>query len=620
MPDSNPTTRSEHRSSENRPVRKRRRRRHIGTTILKVIGTICLTGLLTGLLLACFAAVYIRTDIIPLAEDQEYLGDLSIAQTSIMYYYDENGEAQPYLTLNSDENRIWVSYDELPEYMIEALIATEDKRFYQHNGVDWVRTGKGVLNMFTGGSIQGGSTLTQQLIKNITGENQVTVKRKILEIFRALEFEKTHSKKQILEWYLNEIYLGERCYGVGAASWVYFGKDVRELSLAQCASLVGITNNPSRYDPSLNKSVEVTNDMANRKRAKLVLWNMFDQEVIDEATYDAACAEVDAMEFVMGSPEGGDVSDIYNWYQDQVIDDVITDLMDKYDWSRQTASLKVYYGGLSIYTNVDLRIQAIVDEVYSDRDNLNYYSRSGQPMQSAMVIVDSQGRVVALAGGIGEKTKNRAWSRASDSERPAGSSIKPLSVYAPALEMGQITPNTVIDDTPYQMMGGSAWPKNATGRYTGLDTVRNALAQSHNTAAVKVLGNYVTPEESYRFLEEQFHISTLVEEKWINNKKYSDKNLASLGLGGLTSGVSVYEMAAAYATFPSMGWYVPPRTYSKVVDAEGNILLDRTMDGEYVIKESTAYYINNMLQGVISYGTATDAAFSGMTMEYRNEK
>ena len=508
MPQTNQTPRPERQGEENRPVRRRRRRRSGLGLFLKILGTICLTGLLTGLLLVCFAAVYIRAVIVPAAAQQDYLGDLSIAQTSIMYYNDESGNPQPYLTLSSDQNRIWVSYDELPEDLIKATIAIEDKRFYQHNGVDWIRTGKGVLNMFTGGSIQGGSTLTQQLIKNITGENEVTVKRKILEIFRALDYEKTHSKEQILEGYLNLSYLGERSYGVGAASWVYFGKDVTELDLAQCASLVGITNNPSRYDPYLNKNLETTNDMANRKRAKLVLDNMLDQAMIDQATYDAACAEVDTMEFVKGSPEGGGSSTIYNWYQDQVIEDVLQDLKDEYGWSSEVASNKVYYGGLSIYTNVDLRVQSIVDEVYSDRSNLNYTSRSGQPMESAIVIVDDQGRVVALAGGMGEKTKNRVWSRASDSKRPSGSSIKPLSVYGPALEMGFITPNTIVDDVPYQMLDGEPWPKNSGRTYHGLVTVGSAVAHSYNTAAVRVLGDYVTPEKSYEFLEDRFHITS----------------------------------------------------------------------------------------------------------------
>lgn len=597
-----------------RPVRRRRRRRGVGSKILKVLGTLFLVGVTTGVLLVCFAAIYIRTVIVPEAKKQDYLGDIDISLTSTMYYTDANGAEQPYLTLSSDENRVWVSYDELPEELVNALIAIEDKRFRQHNGVDWIRTAKGVLNMFTGGSIQGGSTITQQLVKNSTGNKQVTVKRKITEIFQALELEKNHSKEWILEWYLNLIYFGERSYGVGAASYAYFGKDVRELSLAECASLVGITNNPSRYDPYLNKDAEVTNDAANRKRAKLVLWNMFDQEMIDEATYDRACQDVDDLVFVMGSAEGGGATTVYNWYQDQVITDVINDLAKEYGWSNEVAAYKVYYGGLSIYTNVDTRIQGIVDEVFSNQENLPYVSNSGQPMQAGMVIIDDQGRVVAVAGGIGEKTKNRAWSRAYTSKRPSGSSIKPLSVYAPAIEMGLITPNTIVDDVPYQEMGGNPWPKNAVGFYKGLDTVRHAVEQSSNTVAVRVLGDYVTPSASFEFLENKFHITSLVREKWINNRKFSDMDLAPLALGGLTNGVSVYEMAAAFATFPSMGKYVPPRTYSKVVDSEGKVLLDTTGAGEYVLKESTAYYMNSMLRDVVTKGTGRDAAFSGMTI------
>ncbi len=598
----------------------RRRKKSPWRTVGKVVGTLLLVCLTTGLLLVCFAAVYINSVIIP--DAKQWVADYGdgglVSLTSTMYYTDENGATQPYLTIDSDQNRQWVSYADLEKtYLEDALVAIEDKRFYDHKGVDWIRTAKGVLNLFTGGSIQGGSTLTQQFIKNDTGENQVTVKRKITEIYRALEFEKTHSKKQIVELYLNEIFLGERCYGVGAASWAYFGKDVTELSLAQCASLVGITNNPSRYDPYLNKNAEVTNDQANRSRAKLVLDMMLEQGKIDQAAHDAAYAEVDTMEFVRGSAEGGGPSTVYNWYQDQVIDDVINDLMEKYDWTSETASRKLFYGGLSIYTNVDLRVQNIVDEVYADRSNLNYVSNSGQPMQSAIVIIDDKGRVVALSGGIGDdKTQNRAWSRASDTKRPSGSSIKPLSVYAPAMEMGLITPYSVSDDVPYQMLGGTAWPKNAVGYYKGLDTISHAVEQSSNTVAVRVLGDYVTPRASYDFLEQRFHITSLVREQWVNDQKFSDLDLAPLALGGLTKGVSVYEMAAAYATFPNMGRYVPPRTYSKVVDADGTVLLDRTGDGEYVLKESTAYYMNNMLRGVVtgSNGTGTDAAFPGMTI------
>lgn len=608
---------SEPRENASQPApRKKRRKRRSGLGMVgKVLGTILLVILCTGVLLVGIAAVYIKTVIIPEAQkQQDGIGDISVNLTSTMYYTDENGVDQPYLTISSDENRVWVSYSDMPEDLINAVVAIEDKRFWTHGGVDWIRTGKSVINMFTGGSIQGGSTITQQLIKNSTGKNQVTVKRKVTEIFTALEFEKNHSKEQILEYYLNLVFFGERSYGVGAASYAYFGKDVRELSLAQCASLVGITNNPSRYDPYLNKDKEVTNDEANRKRAKLVLGNMLDQGMIDEETYNAACDEVDTMEFVMGSVEGGGVTTVYNWYQEQVITDVVNDLMEEYGWSSQVASNKIYYGGLSIYTNVDVRVQEIVDSVYSDADNLPYVSNSGQQLQSSIVIIDNSGKVVALSGGIGEKTKNRVWNRASATLRPAGSSIKPLAVYAPAVEMGYINPNTVLDDAPYQILNDNVWPANANRYYNGLVTVRKALASSLNTCSVRVLGDFVTPETSYKFLEEKFHITSLVREKWINNHKYSDMDLAPLALGGLTEGVSTYEMAAAFATFPSMGKYVAPTTYSKVVDANGNVLLQNSGEGEYVLKESTAYYMNSMLTDVVTSGTGGSAAFSGMTI------
>lgn len=593
--------------------RRRRRRRRVLPTIGKILGTFLLVCVTTGLILTCFAAVYVNKVIIPEANKMDYLRDISLKLTSTMYYTDENGQEQEYLTISSDENRVWVPFEKIPKNLLNATVAIEDKRFYSHHGVDWIRTANGVLKMFTGGSVQGGSTLTQQLIKNITGENQTTVKRKITEIFRALEFDKKYSKDTTLEWYLNYIYFGERCYGIYTASYMYFGKDVTELSLAQCASLIGIPNNPSRYDPYLNKDKEVTNDMANRKRAKTILWAMFDQEFISEEEYDAACAEVDTMVFVQGNDGNTVNTTTYNWYQDQVITDVVNDLMEEYGWSKRVALDTVYYGGLSIYTNVDRRIQDIVDSVYSDTENLPYVSNSGQPMQSGIVVVDHAGKVVALSGGIGEKTGSRVWNRASDTKRPPGSSIKPLAIYAPAMEMGLLNPNSIVDDVPYQELGGKPWPVNAYGYYYGRAGLRFALAQSSNTVAVRVLGDMVTPEASFNFLENRFGITSLIRETWINDKKFSDQDLAPLALGGLTNGVSPYEMAAAYAAFPSMGHYVPPTTYSKVVDAEGTVLLDNSDKGEYILKESTAYYMTELLKEVVSSrGTGGSAALSGM--------
>ena len=611
------TERNEGSAGQERPhpqrrPRKRRRSRRIWPVVGKILGTLLLVGITTSLILVCFAAVYVNKVIIPEANKLDYIRDASLKLTSTMYYTDENGQTREYLTISSGENRVWVPFEEIPENLINATVAIEDKRFYSHHGVDWIRTANSVLKMFTGGSMEGGSTLTQQLIKNLTGENERTVKRKITEIFRALEFDKKYSKDTTLEWYLNYIYFGERCYGIHTASYMYFGKDVKELSLAQCASLISIPNNPSRYDPYLNKDKEVTNEQANRKRAKTVLWAMFDQGYIEEDEYEAACAEVDTMEFVRGSDTNTVNTTIFNWYQDQVIQDVVDDLMEQYGWSQAVASDTLYYGGLSIYTNVDPRIQSIVDSVYSNPENLPYVSNSGQQLQSGIVVVDHAGKVVALSGGIGEKTGSRVWNRATDTKRPPGSSIKPLAVYAPAMEMGLLNPNSVVDDVPYQEFGEALWPVNAYGYYYGRAGMPFALAQSSNTVAVRVLGDLVTPEASFNFMESRFGITSLEREVWINDNKFSDMDLAPLALGGLTHGVSPYEMAAAYAAFPSMGRYVPPTTYSKVVDADGNVLLDNTDKGTYILKESTAYYMNTLLQGVITQGTGRSAALPGM--------
>jgi penicillin-binding protein 1A len=567
----------------------------------KVLGTLLLIFLCTSAILACFAVAYVQKVILPQAKQVVSTINLfDVSQSSTMYYTDQStGEQVEMLTLGV-EDRVWVEYKDIPENLINATVAIEDQRFYKHNGVDWLRTAKGVLLMFTGGDIQGGSTLTQQLIKNMTEYDDVTVKRKVLEIFTALEFEKAHSKDDILEWYLNKIYLGDSCYGVYTASLNYFGKELQDLSLAECASLISITNNPSLYNPYRNPE-------ANLYRRDLVLDQMEKQGMITEAERDAAKAEPLNLQRETGTSRE---QTVYSWYEDQVIDEVLSDLVTQIGLSETTASDLLYGGGLQIETCFDPDVQAYVDAVYNDRSSLVLDSATGQEIQSAITIIDnSTGNVVALAGGIGEKDVSRSWSRASDTIRPPGSSIKPLAVYSPALEMGLITPATVVDDTPISL-NGDAWPANSYNYYKGLTTVYEALQNSVNTISVKVLRDYVTPNLSYQFLTERFGISSLVSSRGTD----TDIALAPLALGGLTDGVSTYEMAAAYATFANNGMYKSPRTYLRVTDSNGNVLLDNTGSSQAVLKESTVYYINTMLQNVIKNGTGHDANFSGMTI------
>ena len=592
--------------------RKHRKRHGRG---FKIVMTIVLILVITMAMLLCMSAAYIKNVILPEADLQ--LADVSPNLSTTIYCRDPNDANGNYMavqTLYGSENRIWVGREEIPEDLLNAAVAIEDKRFYKHSGVDWIRTVKGITCMFTGAKIQGGSTITQQLIKNITGDDDVTVKRKITEIFRALEFEKKYEKDDILEWYLNYIYLGEGCRGVYTASYTYFGKHVSQLSLAECASLIGITNNPSKYDPYSPLKVtdpdtgEVTTAVDfNKRRQETILDAMCEQKMITQEECDAAKAE--PLEFERGQ-DGTTQTTIYSWYVEQVITDVMRDLQTTYDLSEERAKDLIYSGGLQIYTCMDYNVQSAVDEVYNDRANLNYTSATGQTLQSAITVIDNEtGNVVAMAGGVGEKTGNRVWNRATKTLRPPGSSIKPLSVYAPAIELGKITPISTEVDSPYDTEKG--WPVNANGRYVGRETIAQAVEDSTNTVAVKVLANYVTPEVSYQFMKDKFHITSLVESRVKGDKSYSDIDLAPLALGGLTDGVSTYEMAAAYSVFPRQGTYMKPRTYTLVLDSNKNTLLSNDSTQETVLSQRTSYYITSMLQKVVSSGTGTAANFSG---------
>ena len=611
------TRRTTNQSGE--PPRRPRRKGGAGRVILgilKVIGTLILIGCTTGAILACFAATYIKTVIIP--QDYVDASAYSMNLSSTIYYTDPStGEAKELRTLHGEENRVKVDYEEIPEDLVNALVAIEDQRFWKHQGVDWRRTGGAFLNMFLGmKDTYGGSTITQQLIKNMTQNDDVTVKRKILEIFRALEFERNYSKEEILEMYLNYIFLGESCYGVGTASLTYFGKPVSELSLAQCASLIGITNNPSRYDPYIS---DYTLEQ-NKLRQEIILNEMLEQGYITQAEHDAAVAE--ELVFV-GRGQGTTSTTVYSYFEDQLIKDVIADLKAEYDLSDQMASQWVYNGGLSIYCTQNPEIQAKVDAVYEDLSNFNATSSTGAQLQSAITVIDNAtGNVVAVAGGVGEKTGSLTLNRAL-SQRQPGSAIKPLAVYAPALDLGVITPATVIDDSPYSFDGdgGSPWPVNSYGYYRGLTNVYNGLQDSINTLAVKVLANYTSPQVAYDFLVNNLGFSTdhLVVQEERNGTVFSDIGLAQLALGGLTDGVTTLEMASAYSAFPRGGLYIEPRTYTKVerVDPDTGavtVLLDNQAESHAAMKDSTAWYINTMLQNVIKNGTGTSARFEGSTM------
>lgn len=600
--------------------------------IMMILGTLLLIGAATGAILACYGANYVTTVIMP--EVEESMSGLNLMSsstdlTSAIYYYDDvSASYQVEQILHGAENRVWVSYEDIPENLINATVAIEDKRFWEHGGVDWVRTGSAVLKMFTGGRQEGGSTITQQLIKNVTDERDVTVKRKVMEIFQALEFDSTHTKEETMEWYLNQIYLGKGCYGIYTAAQTYFGKELDELTLTECAALISITNNPSAYNP-------FNYPENNLKRRCLVLDQMCDQGYITEEARDAAKAE--QLVLFYGEVEEEEVTETqdeyYSWYTETVIVEVAEDLAELYGIDEKSARQMIYSGGLQIYSCLDPNVQAHVDDVYVSGDLLKgHKSNKGQELRSAITVIDNDtGAVVAVAGDVGEKTGNRIWNMATDTLRPPGSSIKPLSVFAPALEMGMITPNSLIEDSSIRLTDGTLYPTSNAGKKPTGDqvTVNYGLQQSLNTVAVQVLQR-VSPQYSFNFLQERFGITSLEEGYTTSTGKYkTDLALAPLACGGLTRGVSVYEMTAAYAVFAREGIYTEPYVYTVVTDSNGEVVLAQDgysisydaagtpiisgyVAGQPVLKESTVSDMDEMLENVVENGTGKSAQIEGV--------
>ena len=514
-------------------------------------------------------------------------------------------------TVHAEENRIPVPISEVPKNLQNAFVAAEDVRFYEHHGVD----PRGILraiwaNVVSGNATgQGGSTITQQLARNAFLTQEQTLKRKLLEVVLAFEIESKYTKQQILEMYMNQIYFGQGCYGIQTASRVYFGKDVKDLSLAECASLIGITNNPSRYDPYISEA----NTRENKERQEVILTQMLKQGYINQEQYDEAVAE--ELVFTNSSRDNSDTSDdYYSWFEDQVIRDVVSDLCDKTGYEYDIVYKMVMTGGYQIYSTVNPEVQAAVDAVYEDLQSLPA-TASSQQLQSGIVIVDNTtGDVVALAGGVGRKQGSLVWNCATQSLLSPGSIIKPVAVYAPAIALGLITPATVMDDTPYSFTDSATWPKNLDSTYRGLVSVEEAVAQSINTVPVKLVAQ-MTPEYSYSFAKDKMGLSTLVSSYQSNTgEELSDVNLWALALGSLTRGVTVRSMTAAYAAFANEGVWREARTYTVVKDANGQIILDNTQDSHVAMKDMTAWYITDMLETTVQTGTGTAAQLENMTV------
>ncbi|MFZ5597496.1 MAG: transglycosylase domain-containing protein [Bacillota bacterium] len=469
--------------------------------------------------------------------------------------------------LHGEKNRIPVSLDQVPENVRNAFIAIEDERFFSHSGVDL----RAILRAFydntrKGEIVQGGSTITQQVIKMYYLSSERTYARKAKEAVLSMRFESSHDKKEILELYLNGIYLGEGAYGIQAASRTYFGKDASELTLAEGALLAGLTRAPSYYDPYLNPD-------AAQKRRNLVIDKMQELRLINSVDADRVRRAPLELKPAPIRDEGKK-----SFYIDNVIDEAINIV------GREA----VYQGGLKITTAYDPAMQSVMDRVIEGEDFQD------DRVQCAVVLLDSEkGEILSLAGGRKYSTA-RGLNRATQMRRQPGSAIKPVAVYGPAFEMGY-GEDSMVEDIQRDWAGYR--PKNYDGQYWGRITIERAVQWSRNLAAVWLLDR-IGVDRGYEFAS---RLGIKLED--------SDRTLA-LALGGLTSGVTPLEMAGAYSAFASGGYYTPPHAITSIEDSSGKVIY-RTPKPVLVMKPSTAARVTNVLKSVVSGGTARQSAVRG---------
>ena len=578
--------------------KKRRRKKNGKQRVIKIILTLFLIGIISVSIITATFLVYAFT-FVDGTMDQD-LDDLRLNFTTTIYTQNKDGKWKEYQRLHGEYNRIWVGYDRkdaqsnakgykgMPENHINAFVAIEDKRFREHDGIDWKRTTAAFLNLLHGSKSYGGSTITQQLVKNLTNDNSKRVSRKVREIMRARYLEGHYSKDTIIECYLNTISLGHGLYGVEVASNYYFNKSAKDLSLTECAALAAITRSPAYYAPD-------THPDSNKKRRITVLNEMLEQGYITDEQYEKAKATELK---IVASKDSLNEEEINNYFVDSLISQVTNDLAKKYNYDSKNASFKFYNGGYKIYATLDTKVQSAVDTVFSNSKAYGLKARDGKQLQGAITVMDYNGHVRGIAGGIGKKTENRGFNRATSAKRQPGSTIKPLSAYAPAIEKGIITYSSIVND---KRLNYGGWkPVNWYRSYKGRVTVKYALEISINTVPVQLV-DQMTTEASYDFLTKTLGINTLNE---------NDKNLSPLGMGGTNGGINTTESAGAFAIFGNGGYFYKPTFYYKVCNQQDEVVLDGESEPTVAIGEDTSVVMNHLLQNVV-YGASGSAKGAG---------
>ncbi len=579
------------------------RRYHPVRTAFRFILILIMILIIAGCVTASIMTVYIINTLD--SSDSIVLEDVKLSFSTIIYAQDkESGEYKEIQTVQSDENRIWASYDEIPQAMKDAAVAVEDKRFWKHSGIDFRRTiGAAInyLNPFSSESY-GGSTITQQVVKNVTNDRDDSVERKVREIFRAINLEKNYSKDQILEVYLNTIALGNGQNGVGSAAQFYFGKNISDLTPAECASIIAITQNPSKWDPFRHPE-------NNKDRREDVLYFMSQQSrpdgtpMLSQEEYEDALSQT--LDFKAEEyKEQLDV--VQSWFIDTVYEEVLNDLVEKANYTKAGAWDALKSGGFRIYTTMDIELQDYLEEVYTKPETFPPVRNAVYP-ESAFVILGDGGEIKAIVGSNREKEGARLFNRATSAVRHPGSTIKPLASYAPALDSDLIYWSMIWEDSPIQLdphNPNSLYPVNFYHSYLGNITITEAIQRSTNTIPVKLV-QLLTPRVSFNFLRDKLGFKSLVEQEIINGQVFSDVDLAPMALGAMTGGVTPLEMAGGYQIFSNGGLYYEPHSYTKVLDSEGNVILDNKIIPQRAISPETAGVMNKLLQQVTNSAPGT---------------
>lgn len=579
----------------------------IGTTLLSIVLIVIITGSIIAAALTVYVLQFADQDNIDIS-----LSDLDLDYSTFIYAYDSNGALVELKKISRNADRIPVTIDQIPQHVQDAFVYTEDERFYEHYGVDWKRTFLAFVNEFLHmwGSRQGGSTITQQLVKNVTGDNNPDWERKMREIFRAAALEKYCPKTDILEAYLNYIGFGGSTAGIQAASLKYFGKDVSELDIAEGACLAAIPKSPNDYNPFAHYTDDETGKVVyygtekNLERQKDVLKSMYKNAVISKKEYEDALSE--EIHFVDPNASAQESSDeIQNWFVDMVIRDVILDFQDEYGLDYEEASNKLYNGGYEIYTTVDIDMQDAVEAKFKDYTTFSN-NVLPDPPQAAFICMDYQGNVKAVVGGIGEKSGSNISNRATRATRSPGSCIKPITSYGYAVENDLITwssifvnkpATTIIDEETGQERN---WPYNYNSKSYdfGAYFTFQALQRSLNTIPAQLI-QMETPQAVFDFLQNRFQITSLTA---------SDADLAPMSVGALTNGITLEELVAAYQVFGNGGRYYSPTSYTKVLDSNGKVVLQHKYTPIQSISRESSYVMNKLMQTVIEGPNGTGKA------------